>query len=266
LGIGIPDYGLKFSADSLAFFGLPHPTKMRCIGTAGWSVPADLKQEGTHLHRYSRVFSCVEINSSFYRSHRISTWAKWARETPAGFRFSIKAPKTITHEAKLRDTKSLLEDFLAQIEPLAEKKGPILFQLPPSLAFDPSLAEEFLITLRKLYQTEAALEPRHPSWFNTEANSLLQKYKIARVAADPPKGGDEASKPGGDADLAYYRLHGSPRIYYSNYDDEFLDVMAAELKSYKNAWVIFDNTALACAYTNALRLQAIVRARGRSTS
>jgi uncharacterized protein YecE (DUF72 family) len=230
---------------------------MLCIGTAGWSVPKKLSTAGTHLHRYSQVFSCVEINSSFYRSHRASTWQKWAAETPEGFRFSIKAPKSITHSARLRDTGSLLKAFFAEIMPLGEKRGPVLFQLPPSLEFDAGRAEEFLIAVRKLYQAEAVLEPRHSSWFKAAANTLLQKYRISRAAADPPKGGVEASAPGGDTGLCYYRLHGSPRIYYSNYDSAFLNAMAVRLADHRNAWVIFDNTALACAYSNAFQLQEI---------
>ena len=231
---------------------------MHRIGTAGWSVPTKLKTCGTHLQDYSRTFSCVEINSSFYRSHKAATWRRWAGETPTDFRFSIKAPKTITHSAGLRDTEPLLRTFFAEIMPLEEKMGPVLFQLPPSLEFESRLAEEFLISVRKLYRDEAVLEPRHSSWFNAAANALLQKYTISRVAADPPKGGEEAGEPGGDTGLSYYRLHGSPRIYYSNYDDPFLAAIASRVTAHKNSWVIFDNTALGCAYTNALKLQTIV--------
>jgi uncharacterized protein YecE (DUF72 family) len=88
------------------------------IGTAGWSVPRGVAGQGTRLYRYSRIFSCVEINSSFYRPHRSATWAKWAKETPPNFRFSIKAPKTVTHEEKLRNTGPLLAAFFEQIAPI----------------------------------------------------------------------------------------------------------------------------------------------------
>ena len=138
---------------------------MQRTGTAGWSLPAKATEEGTRLQRYARALPCVEINSTFYRAHRATTWARWAAETPADFRFSIKAPKTITHEAKLLDSQSLIRSFLQQIEPLQGKAGPILFQLPPSLAFDVEVAERFLCALRELYSREAVLEPRHESWF-----------------------------------------------------------------------------------------------------
>jgi uncharacterized protein YecE (DUF72 family) len=232
---------------------------MQRTGTAGWSLPAKEAAEGTRLQRYSRTLPCVEINSSFYRAHRATTWARWATETPADFRFSIKAPKTITHEAKLRDSQSLIKIFLQQIEPLQEKAGPVLFQLPPSLAFDAAVAESFLGGLREQYSRETVLEPRHESWFTPPVDTLLRKHSIARVAADPAKGSPQAAEPGGNLDLVYYRLHGSPRTYYSNYEDEFLAMLAARIRLEKNAWVIFDNTALSHAYTNAFSLQRMIR-------
>jgi len=147
---------------------------------------------------------------------------------------------------------------LEQIAPIQVKAGPLLFQLPPSLGFDPERAEEFLAMLRRLYQGEAALEPRHAGWFTPMVDALLSSYSIARVAADPPKGAAEAAEPGGNLSLVYYRLHGSPRIYYSNYEDNFLAMRAASIHGRKNAWVIFDNTALSHAYPNALLFQKLI--------
>jgi uncharacterized protein YecE (DUF72 family) len=231
---------------------------MHRTGTAGWSLP--IKPEpGSHLYHYSRTLGCVEINSSFYRAHRASTWARWASETPEEFRFSIKAPKTITHEAKLRNAEVLLKAFLQQMEPIQEKAGPILFQLPPSLEFEPALAGDFLSSLRKFYKGDAALEPRHVTWFTADVDDLLKKYRIARVAADPPKGSPGAGEPGGAMHFAYYRLHGSPRTYYSSYEDPFLSRLAARVKALKNAWIIFDNTALSYAYPNALSFQKLLQ-------
>jgi len=231
---------------------------MHRIGTAGWSVPRDNEEQRTHLHRYSRIFSCVEINSSFYRPHRTATWARWSQETPSYFRFSIKAPKAITHEAKLHDSAHLLEAFFEQIKPMGEKTGPILFQLPPSLSFDLTIAEAFFYLLRKLYKGEVVLEPRHATWFTPSVNMLLKEKEITRVAADPPKGDPTAADPGGDTGLIYYRLHGAPNTYYSNYEEDFLTTLASRIKAQDNLWVIFDNTALSHAYSNALRLQALI--------
>ena len=232
---------------------------MHRTGTAGWSLPIKPNEPGSHLYHYSRTLGCVEVNSSFYRPHRASTWARWARETPADFRFSIKAPRTITHEAKLRNPEGLLKAFLEQIEPVQEKAGPILFQLPPSLAFDAGPAAEFLACLRMSYGGDAVLEPRHETWFTADVDDLLRKYNITRVAADPPKGSPRAAEPGGAMHLVYYRLHGSPRTYYSNYEDPFLSRLAAKVETLENAWIIFDNTALSHAYENALSFQKLLQ-------
>jgi uncharacterized protein YecE (DUF72 family) len=235
-----------------------HPTCMHRIGTAGWSVSTGKSDQGTHLRRYSRIFPCVEINSSFHRPHRAATWARWSQETPSSFRFSIKAPKTITHEAKLAGTVHLLEAFFEQVVPMGEKIGPILFQLPPSLSFDLMVAEDFFSSLRALYKGEVALEPRHATWFTGSVNMLLKEKKIARVAADPPKGDPVAAEPGGDNTLVYYRFHGAPKTYYSSYEDDFLTTLASRIKVKNNVWVVFDNTALSHAYSNALRLQTLI--------
>jgi uncharacterized protein YecE (DUF72 family) len=231
---------------------------MHRIGTAGWSVPMGGAEQGSHLYRYSRIFSCAEINSSFYRPHRAATWARWTEETPSHFRFSIKAPKMITHEHRLRDTGPLLNAFFEQIQPMSKKAGPVLFQLPPSLSFEFGLAEDFLSLVRELHEGEIVLEPRHASWINASVDALFKRLRIARAAVDPHKGGSASAEPGGDTELKYYRLHGSPRIYYSNYEEDYLTALAARIKCSDNVWIIFDNTALSHAYSNALRLQMLI--------
>jgi uncharacterized protein YecE (DUF72 family) len=227
------------------------------VGTEG-KGPTRQRGNESRLERYSRVLGAVEVNSSFYRPHRAATWARWGDETPEGFRFSIKAPKTITHEARLKKTEELLDRFLEQIAAIREKTGWLLFQLPPSLAYEAGVAEEFLAALRERYSEDVALEPRHASWFTEAANDLLRERRIARVAADPAVGGSGAGKPGGDERRVYYRLHGSPRTYYSNYEEEFLVALAERVRGAEKGWVIFDNTAQGCAYQNAIRLQELL--------
>jgi uncharacterized protein YecE (DUF72 family) len=86
------------------------------IGCAGWSLPRDswpqFPDTGPHLQRYAKRFNAVEINSSFYRPHQPATYERWAAAVPAGFRFSVKLPKTITHEKRLHDCAPLLRGFL----------------------------------------------------------------------------------------------------------------------------------------------------------
>jgi uncharacterized protein YecE (DUF72 family) len=242
------------------------------IGTAGWTLPrahADrFPAVGSHLQRYCGALSCAEVNSSFHKPHRRSTWERWAQSTPDDFRFAVKMPKRITHEAKLQEAGALLLPFFEEIAGLNAgshlKLGPVLVQLPPKLAFDEGVVREFLGTLRELHGGSVVVEPRHASWFTGEADRLLREFDAARVAADPPKGSPLAGEPGGTGVLRYRRLHGSPRTYYSEYDDPFLIALAAQLRAEalrdpeSESWVIFDNTALGHAAANALRLQELL--------
>jgi uncharacterized protein YecE (DUF72 family) len=235
------------------------------IGTAGWSIPkqhVELPQTGTHLERYSQSLPCAEINSSFYRSHRNSTWEKWAASVPDDFRFSVKAPKAITHEAKLACLPEHLKTFLAEAKGLTNKLGPILFQLPPKSIFNLKIAEVFFTMYRDLYSGCTVFEPRHPTWFVSEADHLLKQFQIARVAADPAPVPDAAT-PAGWNQLIYYRLHGSPRMYYSGYSKPFLRSIATDLANQRNAseiWCIFDNTASGAALGDAQTLQCLLSA------
>ncbi|HYW30016.1 MAG TPA: DUF72 domain-containing protein, partial [Gemmatimonas sp.] len=212
------------------------PNKSLVIGTAGWSLPRDAQgafpEAGTHLQRYAAVLHGVEINSSFYRPHRPATYARWAASVPKGFRFSIKVPRSITHEGKLADRGELLEPFLEQVASLGAALGPLLVQLPPSLQFDSAVAGAFLELLRELHTGDVVLEPRHATWFSPDADVLLQSFAVARVAADPARV-PEAAEPGGSLDIVYYRLHGSPVIYRSSYEPAYLQRLAQRLDAWR---------------------------------
>jgi uncharacterized protein YecE (DUF72 family) len=207
----------------------------------------------------------VEINSSFYRPHRPSTYAKWAASVPAGFRFAVKVPRAITHERRLADVDAALDAFLAEATALGAALGCLLVQLPPSLRHDARVADAFLVALRARHDGAVALEPRHPSWFTPEAERPLLAHGVARVAADPARV-PEAAEPAGDPRLVYVRLHGSPRIYYSDYDAAYLDALAEEVRGdlarADAAWCVFDNTALGHATANALALRHRLEAEG----
>ena len=237
------------------------------IGCAGWSVNngtvGDFAGEGTHLERYARRFNAVEINSSFYRPHQSKTYLRWAASTPEDFRFAVKLPKSITHDAKLVDSEPLLNRFLNEVAGLAGKMGPLLMQLPPSLRFDKQIVDSFLRQLRGVFDSTVVCEPRHRTWFTPAANALLADYRIARVAADPPVG-VTGLEPGGWGGVQYFRLHGSPRMYYSSYAPDFLERLAVRLCELRRqsieAWYIFDNTAAGAAITNCLQLQKLTSA------
>ncbi|MDP8917154.1 MAG: DUF72 domain-containing protein, partial [Pseudomonadota bacterium] len=229
------------------------------IGTAGWSIPRRVAEafpaEGTGLERYAARFDAAEINSTFYRPHKPATLERWAASTPEHFRFAVKLPKAITHERRLADALAPTEEFLESLAPLGARLGPVLVQLPPKLAFDPPVAEAFFRGFRALFDGALACEPRHGGWFGPEAAALLAEHRVARVAADPARV-PEAAEPGGWPGLVYHRLHGSPRIYYSEYEPEFIDTLAQVIApSAVETWCVFDNTVSGAAAANALALQ-----------
>ncbi len=239
---------------------------MIVIATAGWSLPRACQPrfdaEGTHLQRYARVLRGAEINTSFYREHAPATYANWARQTPRGFRFSVKLPREITHDLRLRAARKPLLAFLASLAGLGSRLGPLVVQLPPSLAYERRSARTFFTLLRAHHDGPAACEPRHPSWFDDHADALLKAHGIARVAADPSVV-EAAAVPGGDPALVYYRLHGSPRMYWSDYDAERLQRWADALRALPRrteAWCVFDNTASSAAMKNALELRDLLAA------
>lgn len=231
------------------------------IGCAGWSLPgserAHFAATGSLLERYASRFPAVEINSSFHRPHRVTTYARWSASVPADFRFSVKIPKAITHGLRLQGADILLDTFLTESAGLGDRLGCLLVQLPPSLSFEPAVATAFFAALRSRSPAPVACEPRHASWFTAEAEETLIESGVARVAADPARV-PAAGEPGGWPGLVYFRLHGSPRIYYSAYEEDYLDALASRLKEHaaagRQTWCIFDNTVLGAATRNALDL------------
>ncbi|MDQ2639815.1 MAG: DUF72 domain-containing protein [Pseudomonadota bacterium] len=229
------------------------------VATAGWSIPRDcaaaLPGAGTHLQRYAARLAGVEINTSFYRDHSRDTYARWAAQVPAGFRFSLKLPRQITHDQRLRAVRRPLEAFLQATSVLGRRRGPLVVQLPPSLPFEPRVARRFFALLRECHAGHVVCEPRHPAWFTPAAEALLTQLRIARVAADPAVV-PAAAQPGGWPGIVYCRLHGSPRKYWSAYGPHDLEHWAGVLAAPRRTpvWCVFDNTASGAAMANALQM------------
>lgn len=235
------------------------------IGTAGWSIPKESRSKfpssDSLLEAYAGVFNAVEINSSFYRPHQAKTYRRWAEGVPKEFRFSVKIPKVITHERRLKDSNELLKEFLDGCKNLGENLGPLLLQMPPSLAYEASVVATFLRNFRELFEGEVVVEPRHWTWFESEAIKVLQDHDMNLVEADPPVGQANAEDASGA--VGYHRLHGAPHIYYSNYDKNFLDKLwdnlySETVEAQKTVWCIFDNTALGHATENAFYLRSYI--------
>ena len=238
------------------------PTRpMLFIGCAGWSIPAIVTnrfpERNSHLERYAQRFNSVEINSSFYRSHLPATYRRWAATVPEAFRFAVKMPRSISHQARLHDCEPAMQTFLDQVGELGTKLGCLLLQLPPSLAYASAEALKFFDQLARLYQGPTICEPRHASWFHPAVDRALRERGIARAGADPARH-PRAAIPAGDPHLQYLRLHGSPRIYYDSYSESTLHRIEYWLcrpsSQCLQRWCIFDNTALGHAAANGLAL------------
>lgn len=241
------------------------------IGTAGWSIPSAVRDafppEGSHLARYATRLRAVEINSSFYRPHRRSTYARWAETVGTDFRFAVKLPKAISHAPPSDATAPAIERFTEEVLGLGDKLGVVLIQFPPGHAYDEAQARALFSAIGTALYCPLVCEPRHPSWFRDDVDQLFETMRIARVAADPAVV-PGADRPGGWKGVRYRRLHGSPRIYYSDYPPAAIaavrERIVSELAEGGESWCIFDNTALGAATANALELEADMRSKAES--
>ena len=185
---------------------------------------------------------------------------------PRDFRFSVKLRRTVTHEHRLVGARRLVDAFLDEVAPLGAKMGCLLVQLAPSLEMNRRTARSFFAMVRRRYEGPIAFEPRHASWFAKDVDAMLEELQVSRVAADPARAAG-AIAPGGWQGIAYFRLHGSPRMYFSPYDAGFLDGIAGRIRELERAgipcWCIFDNTGSGAAAANALDLAARLAGPGR---
>jgi len=235
------------------------------IGCAGWAIPsahsALFRDGDSVLARYASRFNAVEINSCFYRSHQRKTYQRWAGAVPAEFRFSVKLPKLITHEQRLQRSGAALDRFVDEVGGLGANLGGALVQLPPSLEFDARVADTFFAMLRRRFPWPVACEARHASWFTVTSEAVLTRYRIARVSADPVLH-RTAAVARDNGEWCYWRWHGSPRVYYSDYSERALKTLVADVFAAMAAgaspWIIFDNTAHGHATANAARLQTLL--------
>jgi uncharacterized protein YecE (DUF72 family) len=239
----------------------------------------------SELDYLSSQLASVELNGSFYALQRPASYRHWHEQTPPAFVFSVKAPRFITHMLRLRDADIALANFWASgILALGEKLGPVLWQLPPNLAFDPSVLGAFLGSLprstaeaawsarrhddrlrdRALTTTDAdrplrhALEVRHASYLTPQFTDLLRAQQVAVVVADTA--GKWPLIRELTAQFAYLRLHGDHELYTSGYTPEALDEWAALIGGWANAghdaFVYFDNDVKVRAPFDAMALAA----------
>jgi uncharacterized protein YecE (DUF72 family) len=208
------------------------------VGTSGWSYkewkgsfyPPKLPQDEM-LSFYASRFPTVEVNNSFYRIPSEKVLAGWAEQVPPHFRFVLKASRRITHNSRLADQDGSLEYFLRAVNPLGERLGPTLFQLPPTFKKDAARLRDFLARLPKRWM--AALEFRHVSWFDDEVYDLLRSHDLALVAVDEDKTEGKGAPLVPTASWGYFRLRRSA------YDTEALQEWARQIEraEWKDAYV-----------------------------
>ena len=221
------------------------------VGTSGWSYPnwrelfypRGLKP-GDWLAFYARHFPTVELNASFYRPPTPAMVGRWSAATPPGFVFAVKAWRAITHERRLADCREQLATFLARVQPLGTKAGPILFQLPPRFPGDPARLAGFLATLPPNHRY--AFEFRDPSWWRDDVYGLLAEKGASFVCFDLAGLRSPRLVTGA---LAYVRLHGHERRYRGGYPEAVLadwaGWLAAQRAAGRGALVYLDNTMVA---------------------
>jgi uncharacterized protein YecE (DUF72 family) len=208
------------------------------VGTSGWSYkewkgsfyPDKLPQDEM-LGFYASRFPTVEVNNSFYRIPSEKVLAGWAEQVPPDFRFVLKASRRITHNTRLADEDGSLEYFLRAVNPLGERLGTTLFQLPPTFKKDAVRLRDFLARLPKRWM--AALEFRHASWFDDEVYDLLRSHDVALVAVD------EDETEGTGAPLVPTGSWGYFRLRRAAYDISALEAWAARIRraEWKEAYV-----------------------------
>jgi uncharacterized protein YecE (DUF72 family) len=220
--------------------------------------------EKSLLEHYGALFNAVEINSSFYRPHRLSTYQRWSASVPEDFRFAVKVPRRMTHERRLVACDDEIVAFIRGVRGLGVNLGALLVQLPPGHVFEEIVARVFFQLLRIETTVLIACEPRNPSWFTTGATCLLDELQVTRVTADPAPPGC-AFSPSDNARSTYLRLHGAPHTYYSPYSTNYLEGLSAGLTQSQEkgeTWCIFDNTAAGAAWHDAQTLQRLQRRNG----
>jgi uncharacterized protein YecE (DUF72 family) len=232
-----------------------------CIGCSGfhnkdWKnvfYPERLPQN-KWFEYYSGRFNTLELNTTFYRFPRIEILKKWYEKSPPGFKISVKAPRLITHYKQLKDAESLLNDFYTTIaEGLLEKLGAVLFQFPAKIACSNEFLQRIIQNLNTSFNN--VVEFRHASWWDDHVFQQLAQNNISFCGINIENLPDTIID---NTSLIYYRFHGKPHLYYSQYPLTTIKNFAEALKEkagVKTVYVYFNNTATIAAINNAVELE-----------
>jgi uncharacterized protein YecE (DUF72 family) len=236
------------------------------IGTSGWSYnhwTDVLYRPGLpaiqRLRRYTEVFDTVELNASFYRWPKDSTFAGWRDQLPDGFTMSVKAHRGLTHYRRLGSPEPWIERFESCWQVLGDRHGMLLVQLHPEQQRDDARLESFL--RRVPASIRIAVELRHPTWNDPAVFALLERHRAAYVVMS---GADLACVPRATADQVYVRMHGPEpaTMYTGSYSTKDLRWWAERLAKWdgegRDVWMYFNNDLGGHAVRNALALKELL--------
>lgn len=210
-----------------------------------------------YLSFYAQYFNSVEINSTFYRKPTIKTLNSWYEQTPANFLFFIKIPQTITHINQLKNMRQEINEFCKHISHgIKEKLGGFLFQFPPSFICDKENINNILNGLSPRFLN--VVEFRHRTWWNDGIFEVLRDHGIIFCGVSIPKDIPD-NVIINNTDTIYYRLHGKPILFKSEYSETELQALSEKIiTSNKNAFVFFNNTWGIAAIKNARYMQKLL--------
>jgi uncharacterized protein YecE (DUF72 family) len=236
------------------------------IGCSGFSYkewreefyPEGLPQS-KWFNYYTKHFDTLELNVTFYKFPTVNSLKGWYDKAPDGFSFSAKVPRSITHFKKFVDTERMINDFYGLLkEGLKEKLACVLFQLPPTLIYSKEKLEKILAQADPSFNN--VIEFRHESWWKKNVQTILKKQNISFCGVSFPKiSTDDAVI---NTPLCYYRFHGVPKLFYSEYDEAFIEKIFSQIdqnKKAETAFIYFNNTASLAALHNAKYFQLLTK-------
>ena len=207
---------------------------------------------------YCTQFSTYELNASFYHFPTTKSLQTWYRKSPTAFKYSIKAPKIITHTKKFAGCEAELGEFYQACESgLKDKLAYVLFQMPPSFHYTPERLALIIASLNPDFSN--AIEFRNASWWTEEVHEAFRQHKLIFCSVNYPKLPTDIIA---TTETAYVRMHGNPRLFYSEYSNEELDAVMHQLAAYKfkQVYVYFNNTASTAGMLNALTIKLLQKA------
>ncbi len=205
---------------------------------------------------YCEHFNTLELNVTFYKFPTEKSLAKWYSSSPVDFKFSVKAPRLITHYKKFNECGSLLRDYYNSISAgLQEKLGCVLFQLPPQLIYTPEILDLMINSVDPSFQN--VFEFRHISWWNENVFEQFKKRHLIFCGASFPNLPDEVTV---TTQNLYYRFHGVPVLYKSVYTEDSIANIYRQIRNAepKEAWIYFNNTWGNAAIINSKYLQTLI--------